>query len=213
MEICIDCDGSTAIGVRCPGCSAEVAETPSWLPTLYQLEPLARPRPCERCGAAITSKRLVARFCSLSCSGRRQSPAICTEPGCQKPHRARGLCSTHYNNAHVPDRHRRWPGDPELRRRSLRRKTQARRAATRGVEVERVDRDVVGERDGWRCGICRRQVKKRLAWPHPKSPSLDHVIPLSEHGPHTYANCRIAHLDCNTKRSNRGGNEQLALIG
>lgn len=30
----------------------------------------------------------------------------CATSGCDKPHRARGLCSTHYNQAHAPDRHR-----------------------------------------------------------------------------------------------------------
>jgi hypothetical protein len=29
----------------------------------------------------------------------------CTVDGCDKAHRARGLCSTHYNRAHQPDRH------------------------------------------------------------------------------------------------------------
>lgn len=30
----------------------------------------------------------------------------CATPGCDKPHRARGLCSTHYNRTYAPDRHR-----------------------------------------------------------------------------------------------------------
>lgn len=30
---------------------------------------------------------------------------ICDINGCSKPHRARGLCSTHYNHAYQPDRH------------------------------------------------------------------------------------------------------------
>lgn len=29
----------------------------------------------------------------------------CTEPGCTGKHRARGLCSTHYNQRHQPNRH------------------------------------------------------------------------------------------------------------
>lgn len=29
----------------------------------------------------------------------------CTEPGCSNAHRARGLCSTHYNRQHQPHRH------------------------------------------------------------------------------------------------------------
>lgn len=30
----------------------------------------------------------------------------CERPGCSKPLRARGLCSTHYNQQHVPNRHK-----------------------------------------------------------------------------------------------------------
>lgn len=30
----------------------------------------------------------------------------CSLPECSKPHRARGLCATHYNHAYQPDRHR-----------------------------------------------------------------------------------------------------------
>ena len=33
----------------------------------------------------------------------------CTLPGCDKPHRARGLCATHYNQTHAPDRHKKKP--------------------------------------------------------------------------------------------------------
>ena len=29
----------------------------------------------------------------------------CTRPGCNKPHRARGLCGSHYNQEHAPNRH------------------------------------------------------------------------------------------------------------
>lgn len=31
----------------------------------------------------------------------------CSEPGCGRKYRARGLCSTHYNAKYLPDRHRR----------------------------------------------------------------------------------------------------------
>jgi endogenous inhibitor of DNA gyrase (YacG/DUF329 family) len=33
------------------------------------------------------------------------SQRICTVPECGKPHRARGLCATHYNQTHQPERH------------------------------------------------------------------------------------------------------------
>jgi len=72
--------------------------------------------------------------------------------------------------------------------------------------------DVVGERDGWRC-FCRRRINRLLTYPHPRSPSVDHIEPLSLGGEHTYANVRIAHLDCNVRRGNRIAVEQLALFG
>lgn len=129
--------------------------------------------------------------------------------------RAKGLCATHYNRAFHPGSQRRSPGDPERRRRQLRARTQRRRAAVRGGRLtERFTDTEIFERDGWRCGICRRRVNQRLVYPHPRSPSLDHIVPLSQDpNGHTRANVRCSHLECNLRRSNRGGNEQLALIG
>lgn len=104
-------------------------------------------------------------------------------------------------------------GDPAKRRANLRKKTQMRRARMRGVDVEPIDRDVVGERDGWKCGVCHRKVDRSLIYPNPRSASLDHIVPLSQHGKHVYSNVRITHLTCNTARGNRGGDEQLMLVG
>jgi 5-methylcytosine-specific restriction endonuclease McrA len=69
------------------------------------------------------------------------------------------------------------------------------------------------DRDHWTCGICRKRIGRKFRSPHPRSASIDHIMPLSEGGDDTAANKRAAHLGCNIRRSNRGGNEQLALIG
>ena len=61
------------------------------------------------------------------------------------------------------------------------------------TQVEPVSHPVVAERDGWRCAICRRRVT-RETW------SLDHVVPLSKGGAHTYANVVLAHKRCNSLR-------------
>jgi 5-methylcytosine-specific restriction endonuclease McrA len=71
----------------------------------------------------------------------------------------------------------------------------------------------IAERDGWRCHLCGDRVKRGLAWPHPQSASLDHVIPLSRGGLHDPVNVRLAHLVCNVAKGNRGAGEQLLLIG
>jgi 5-methylcytosine-specific restriction endonuclease McrA len=80
-------------------------------------------------------------------------------------------------------------------------------------EVPHATRLYVLERDGWRCQICRRGIPATLTVPHPKAGTADHVIPRSQGGNHDPANLRAAHFLCNTLRGNRGGNEQLALIG
>lgn len=67
-------------------------------------EPRAPERHCPTCGTTI---RRDAKFCSRRCSADAQrGPESCSIDGCDKPHRARGLCATHYNRTHQPDRHK-----------------------------------------------------------------------------------------------------------
>jgi hypothetical protein len=170
-------------------------------------------RTCVQCGGLYAPRRRRQKTCSPRCSSARYRDShstLCTVDGCEKPHRARGLCVTHYGQQ-LPDRHR-SKGDPDRRRVTLRTREQHRRAVKRGADAEQINRDQIGERDHWRCGICLVRVDPTLPWPLPLSASLDHVVPLSVGGAHTLANVRITHLTCNVKRSNRGGGEQLALV-
>jgi predicted nucleic acid-binding Zn ribbon protein len=88
-----------------------------------------------------------------------------------------------------------------------------RRAQVKATRTERISRKKVFDRDGWRCGICRKAVSKTRRHPDPLSASLDHVVPLAQGGEHTYANVRCSHLRCNVARHTGGGYEQLRLIG
>lgn len=76
---------------------------------------------------------------------------------------------------------------------------------------DRVYRARVFERDNWRCQLCGKKVDKRLRFPHPKSATLDHIIPLANGGTHVPENCQLAHLICNSRRSNVG-EAQLRLF-
>jgi 5-methylcytosine-specific restriction endonuclease McrA len=78
-----------------------------------------------------------------------------------------------------------------------------RRARKQGATVEKFRHADIFERDGWICGICEDAVDPELAYPHPMSVSLDHVIPLSLGGEHSRANVRCTHLSCNVKRGAR----------
>src|SRR5690606_12121237 len=134
--------------------------------------------PCAHCGALFERIARAGRpkkYCSKPCgsaANRYSRTKVCDV--CGKPVLAKGLCGTHYRKRHGGSK-----GNPETRRASLRRRTQQRRAATRGVEIERVDRNAIGDRDDWICGICHLPVDSSLQYPDPGSPSLDHVIPLA----------------------------------
>lgn len=89
-----------------------------------------------------------------------------------------------------------------------------RRALLKAQFVEDVSLAVLYERDQGRCGVCHRKVMKPGGLKRgPLMASIDHIVPISEGGEHSYANTRLTHYRCNLARSNRGGNEQLALIG
>lgn len=88
-----------------------------------------------------------------------------------------------------------------------------RRAREHGAFVAPVNRRHVIERDRGRCHLCGARVRLGLKAPHPLAPTLDHVIPLAAGGTHEPANVRLAHFLCNSRKGDRGGNEQLLLIG
>jgi len=89
-----------------------------------------------------------------------------------------------------------------------------RRALLKAQFVEDVSLDVLYKRDQGECGVCHRKVMKPGGLKRgPLMASIDHIVPISEGGEHSYANTRLTHYRCNLRRSNRGGNEQLALIG
>ena len=67
---------------------------------------------------------------------------------------------------------------------------------------EPINEKVVFIRDRWKCQICHRRVLKTLKHPNPMCASLDHIIPLSQGGSHTYKNVQLVHLTCNLVKHN-----------
>ena len=54
------------------------------------------------------------------------------------------------------------------------------------------------------CGICGRDVDKTLAYPHPLSPVIDHIIPVSKGGhPSNMDNLQLTHWKCNRDKSDK----------
>ena len=84
----------------------------------------------------------------------------------------------------------------------------ARRADKRfRAEVARAGEKIspceVFARDGWRCQLCGKKVDMRKAAPHPLSPTVDHIVAVSDGGAHTMVNVQCAHFGCNARRGNR----------
>jgi len=76
-----------------------------------------------------------------------------------------------------------------------------RRARLHNCQYERVNRKAVYARDGFICQICHLPVDMNLKHPDLMSPTLDHIVPLAKGGAHTFNNCQLAHMICNsTKR-------------
>jgi 5-methylcytosine-specific restriction endonuclease McrA len=69
--------------------------------------------------------------------------------------------------------------------------------------VENVDPMQVFERDNWICQLCNHPVSKIRDKRFIDIASLDHIIPLSKGGQHSYANTQLAHLNCNIRKGNR----------
>ena len=54
------------------------------------------------------------------------------------------------------------------------------------------------------CGICGQPVDFSYKYPHPLSPSVDHIIPIAKGGhPSALDNLQLAHRWCNRQKSDK----------
>lgn len=157
---------------------------------------------CIQCAATWTSTHRRSKFCSSKCMNKYQdinNPIRCSEPDCERGVRAKGLCSMHWRRKARAEGREANPVWDEGRKAQYHK----RRAQKRGTQVEDLRPIDIYERDIWLCGLCVTPVDPDSAWPDPMSPSLDHIIPLSKGGTHTYENVQLAHLTCNVSKGNR----------
>jgi len=174
-------------------------------------------RPCEWCSAEFAPDESKRRYCSLTCKwDADRKPEVskvyivdCGE--CTKPFVARRkgkeLCSAACRDARQA---RRYHENPKYRDGILA-GGHMRRAHKLGLNSSRdVNLTYLIERDGGRCGLCHKLVRDKKG---PMRPSIDHIIPLSRGGTNTLDNVHLAHYRCNLSKGNRGGNEQLLLVG
>lgn len=83
-------------------------------------------------------------------------------------------------------------------------KTQRRRAKLYNAFVEDVNHRELFKRGGKRCGICGERISLAEV-------TIDHIIPLSKGGLHSYANCQPSHERCNLDKGDQLPEEYVPL--
>lgn len=157
---------------------------------------------CLECGGNWSSTHRRSKFCSSRCLNRhtdRNNPLRCSESDCDRGVRGKGLCAMHWRRKARADGREANPAWTESRKANYH-KRRAQKLTTQVEDLRPID---IYERDIWLCGLCSTPVDPESAWPDPMSPSLDHIVPLSKGGAHTYENTQLAHLTCNVSKGNR----------
>ena len=90
---------------------------------------------------------------------------------------------------------KKWAADNRLKRNNNEAK---RRALKQTTQVEPVQRELVHKRDGEECTYCGAPVAI-------EEMHMDHRVPLSKHGSHTYDNCVTSCASCNLKKGAKIG--------
>lgn len=125
--------------------------------------------------------------------GPREETVTCANPKCSvRFHRGYGDLRSVYCSDVCRRRHKgqRSPGS-----------THKRRAVKYGATYEFVNPAKVFVRDGWKCHLCGRQLRKEDRGTYkPEAPEIDHVVPLAAGGPHSYANVACACRGCNAAK-------------
>ena len=182
------------------------------------------PTTCERCGAEFNARRgEQQQYCSRSCASgineRTRRAAARRHRAMKRSERsAQGSTGQRIWTAGACERcGRAFLGKWADRYCSSNCATAAgkrrHRARKRGAFVATVSRRRIFERDRWICQICHRPVARTKVVPHPRSPVLDHIVPLAKGGTHEPANVQCAHFLCNSLKSDGAANDQLRLIG
>lgn len=190
-------------------------------------------RQCEWCSKSFTTNQPQKRFCVRRCKitarevrlGRRSDPRV-DKPIARKPG---PRSSVWYLHCVICDKliacrqaNRKYCSNACQRQNICNRLMGLYHTALVQIDVKSAmhwQRQIcayLADRDGNKCGICCQMVDMHISSGTRGSdlgPSIDHVVPRSQGGSDDLANLRLTHWGCNRKRGNRGGNEQLRLIG
>jgi hypothetical protein len=181
--------------VACPGCGGPMHPRAKSCRTCQARKQLDL-KPCEQCGVIFQPKpkaknRPPQRFCSFSCAAKWKN--------------AHGLMG-------------RAPVTPEHRKTRALAKARKRRLLLNAVPWDGITDDAIRDRDHWMCRmpVCiygSRRIYRSRKYPDGRSPSIDHIVPLSLGGSDTALNKRASHLGCNMARKNNLDDQGIIDFG
>lgn len=157
-------------------------------------------RPCSTCGKPFIVYKASMKACSPGCGQKARRPRELWQE-------TRRACAGGCDGTVVAPRMY-CHGCAAVRRlANWQRKNLKRRAGGEPMSIAEM-----GERDRWRCHLCRRRVSPEARYPSPWSASRDHLVPVAHGGTNDPSNLALAHLRCNVRRGTRGV-VQLQLVG
>jgi 5-methylcytosine-specific restriction endonuclease McrA len=179
-------------------------------------------RTCCRCGASIHSGRSDRVFCSKRCAkatdyARHKSEISSRRRASYRkrlwsyPQRSCAGCGSTFQPKRSDTRYCSEPcwwkcfRASQHRREAQRGSNRKRESVKKGASsAEHVVPRIVFERDGWKCGLCGRPTPRQLVGLRKsQSPTMDHIVPLSAGGAHSYQNIQCACWRCNHKKAAR----------
>lgn len=193
---CIDCGtealkhyGTKTCLERCQDCAiAQRGERKRWPSSRIFIST------CGYCANAFSGNTL-RKYCSEHCYQETRRDKYSSSVTC-------GLCGIART-----DKHKRYCDQCREARawESNRAGGLKRRALEKQATVDNVRPLTLFARDKWICGLCEEPVDPNLRHPHQMSASVDHIVPISKGGDHSYANTQCAHLRCNVRKGARLG--------
>lgn len=151
-----------------------------------------KPRKCEACGMEfMASKHSKKRICSSKCPAMsiRYNCIVCNKEVVRPRAFGYGLyCSYSCRLIDIGEAAEVLPG-------GIHKQINPKRS--HGDAIDKYD---VFEFYDWKCIVCDEYIDKNIKWPDPNCATLEHVIPLSRGGTHTWDNVAPAHLLCNDSK-------------
>lgn len=199
--------------------------------TQPRLRPHSRRCICKACRSPFYSvNESKKKFCSPQCKAGWRDIQVRACARIYKPRRVAPLPPREFACDHCGERHVCAPGDrakryctlacskAAQRQRSIRSgersaQRRARKLRLRGVTTETVNPIAVLDRDRWTCQLCGVRTPKHLRGAFDdRAPEVDHIIPLSKGGEHSYRNVQCTCRKCNLLKAGKPQG-QLRLFG